>query len=55
MSDDAKSLITQGRSENRRKRPSFSKILAELNRIRFKIRPGLDSVAFDLFLVRFST
>jgi serine/threonine protein kinase len=49
MSDDMKSLITRCWSEDSGKRPSFSEILAELKRIRFKILPGVNSMTVDSF------
>jgi serine/threonine protein kinase len=50
ISHDVKSLITRCWSANPGERPSFSEILAELKRIRFKILPGVDPVAVHLFL-----
>jgi hypothetical protein len=50
MSADVKSLITRGGSGDRDKRPSFSDILIDLERIKFKLLPLVNCVDVRRFL-----
>jgi hypothetical protein len=50
MTEDVKILIRRCWAEDPVARPSFSDILAELERIQFKIFPDVDSRAVALYL-----
>jgi serine/threonine protein kinase len=50
MSSDVKSLVTRCWSGDPDSRPSFSDIQRDLERLEFKIVPGVDSAAVKQFL-----
>jgi hypothetical protein len=50
MNDQVKSLISRGWAKKPNDRPTFSEIRSEIQKIQFKILPGVDTDAVKEFL-----